>query len=67
MKILKNLILAPDSSFFKIFQKKIVANMGNLSNFMGKHYGKDRVLAGHSSGQGRKMTTNNVKMMSPKK
>ena len=46
MKILKNLILAPDSSFFKIFQKKIVANMRNLSIFMGKHYGKDRDFGG---------------------
>ena len=49
MKILKNLILVPDSTFFKIFQKKIVANIGKLLDLRCKHFRKDQKFKGQSN------------------
>ena len=46
MKILKNLILAPDSSFFKIFQKNFGFEFGSLGGLCGSFLEEIKISAG---------------------
>ena len=49
MKILKNLILAPDSSFFKIFQKNFGFECGSLGGLCGRFLDEIGEIGWHSS------------------